>query len=163
MNRYPIARADWICLHLFYRIGFFFITHFSAFIPIFELQDVQRPSTTSFYYLEASFHALMSRITFCLINTTLKLALHYPNNPEASVSDFYHERKVSDSHQDLEANTYQLPLSHSHQLARRAKKRPGTDSQESAPRRLTAGALPTVKYSYAKRQLKNLARSLSTL
>ena len=140
MNRYPIARADWIYLHLFYRIGFFFITHFSAFIPIFELQDVQRPPTASFHYLEASFHALMSRITFCLINTTLKLALHHPSSPEASKSDFSHERRTSDSHQNLEANTYQLHLSHRHQLAHRAKSAPVRIPQESAPRRLVAGA-----------------------
>lgn len=56
-------------------------------------------------------------------------------------------------------NTYQFPVFPANQLAHRAKKRPGTDSQESAPRRLAAGALPTVKYSCAKRQLKILARS----
>ena len=90
MNRYPIARADWIYLHLFYRIGFFFITHFSAFIPIFELQDVQRPSNESFHDLEASFHALVSRITFHLINTALELALPYLRDLEVGLSDFSH-------------------------------------------------------------------------
>ena len=59
-------------------------------MPIFELQDVQRPSNESFHDLEASFHALMSRITFCLINTALELALHYLSNLKVDASDFSH-------------------------------------------------------------------------
>ena len=96
---------------------------------------------------------------FCLINTTLKLALHYPNNPEASVSDFYHERKVSDSHQDIEANTYQLPLPHRLNLPAAQKSAPVQTLKNPHRGALQQGHSPTVKYSHAERQLKNLAHS----
>ncbi|WP_294628915.1 hypothetical protein, partial [uncultured Rothia sp.] len=60
-------------------------------IPIFELQDVQRPSNESFHDLEASFYALVSRIMFYLIKVVLEHSPHASSTLGVKVSDFSHE------------------------------------------------------------------------
>ncbi len=74
------------------------------------------------------------------------------------MSDFSHERKTSDSHQDLEANTYQFPVSPANQLARRAKKRPGANPSRirtEAP--YNRGYSPAVTYSITERSQNDSA------